>query len=366
VSSLFVTIDKRLNSVNSRGYSPSRSIAKPDINSRSTSSASPQAAIIFVNSRPYNAGDKSTEMNATDCSSEHLCSNSTALYGDYAFIGDFIIVFAIVILLMTCPLVILLNALVIVAIKTKRRLQTRSNILLASLAGTDLAMGLTSQPTFIAVQISRLAGGSLSAYGTLYDITIYILVRVLCLASLFHLVLISADRFVAMKCSFQYHTIMTKFRITVAVACSWLVAVACSIFNKVSPEIRIVPIMTAISLVVIIYCHGSVYFVCRRHLIQIKSVQPSQEVAAKFLEEKKAWKTTGIVMGGVFMCYILGFLSVLLSIISPANKKILHTLLPVTLYGSFIILNSLLNPVIYCWRSKVIRKAILQLLKKSN
>jgi len=364
--SLFVTIDKRLNSVNSRGYSPSRSIAKPDINSRSTSSASPQALIILVNSRPYTARDKSTEMNATDCSSEHLCSNSTALYEDYVFIGNLIKVLAIVILLIACPLVILLNALVIVAIKKNRRLQTRSNILLASLAGTDLAMGLTSQPVFIAENISRLASRSLSAYGTLYDITTDILVRVLCLASLFHLVLISADRFVAMKCSLRYHTIMTKFRITVAVACSWLVAVACSIFNKVSPEIRIVPIMTAISLVVIIYCHGSVYFVCRRHLIQIKSVQPSQEVAAKFLEEKKAWKTTGIVMGGVFMCYILGFLSLLLPIISPANKKILDTLLPSTLYGSFIILNSLLNPVIYCWRSKVIRKAILQLLKKSN
>lgn len=87
----------------SRGYSPSRSIAKPDINSRSTNSASPQAAIILVNSRPYTAGDKSTEMNATDCSLEHLCSNSTALYEDYAFIGDLIKVLAIVMLLITCP-----------------------------------------------------------------------------------------------------------------------------------------------------------------------------------------------------------------------------------------------------------------------
>ena len=163
---------------------------------------------------------------------------------------------------------------------------------------------------------------------------------------------------------------MTKFRITVAVACSWLAAVTCSVVNRVSPEIvqsiRLGHIMAASSLLVIIYCHGSVYFVCRRHLIQIKFVQPTQEVAAKFLEEKKAWKTTGIVMGGVFMCYILAFLSALLSIISPANKKILDTLLPSSLYVSFIILNSLLNPVIYCWRSTVIRKAMLQLFKKSR
>ena len=308
-------------------------------------------------------------MNATDCSSEHLCSNSTVPDEDYAFIGDLIKVLAIVILLIACPLVILLNALVIMAIKTKRRLQTRSNILLACLAGTDLAMGLTSQPGFIAMEISRLAGGSLSTYGTLYDMTRNILV-VLCLASLFHLVLISADRFVAMKFSLRYHTIVTKFRITVAVACSWLIPVTYVVISRVSPElvqsIRLSHIIAAISLFVIIYCHGSVYFVCRRHLIQIKSVQPSQEVTAKFLEEKKAWKTTGIVIGGVFVCYMFGFLAALLSFILPAYKKILDKLLPSTLYAGFIILNSFLNPVIYCCRSTVIRKAMLQLLKKSR
>ena len=308
-------------------------------------------------------------MNATDCSSEHLCSNSTVPDEDYAFIGDLIKVLAIVILLIACPLVILLNALVIVAIKTKRRLQTRSNILLASLAGTDLAMGLTSQPAFIASEISRLAGGSLSVCGTLYDMTINILV-VLSLASLFHLVLISADRFVAMKFSLRYHMIVTKFRLTVAVACSWLIAVICAVIYRVLPEmrqsIRLGHLFVAISLLVIIYCHGSVYFICRRHLIQIKSAQPSQEVTAKFLEEKKAWKTTGIVIGGVFICYMVGLLPAFLSIMLPANKKILDSLLPSSLHRSFIILNSLLNPVIYCWKSRVIRKAMLQLLKKSR
>ena len=90
--------------------------------------------------------------------------------------------------------------------------------------------------------------------------------------------------------------------------------------------------MAASSLLVIIYCHGSVYFVCRRHLIQStgKSVQPSQEVAAKFFEQKKVWKTPSFVIGGVFKCYILGSLFPLLSNILSAHKKILDTLLPST------------------------------------
>ena len=211
-------------------------------------------------------------MNSTDCSSDHLCFNSTAPDDYYSLISDLIKVVAVVVHLIACPLVILLNALVIVAIKTKRRLQTRSNILLASLAGTDLVMGLTSQPAFIATEIFRLAGGSLSVLGTIHSITRNAIV-VVCLASIFHLVLISVDRLVAMKFSLRYDTIVTKFRITVAGACSWIIGVTYVVIRTVSPEIvaslRLTHLLVAISLLVIIYCHGSVYLVCRRHLIQI-------------------------------------------------------------------------------------------------
>ena len=49
----------------------------------------------------------------------------------------------------TFPLAILLNSLVIVAVKTKRRLRTKSNISLACLATTDFTVGLIVQPLVI-------------------------------------------------------------------------------------------------------------------------------------------------------------------------------------------------------------------------
>ena len=49
----------------------------------------------------------------------------------------------------TCPFAILLNTLVIVAVKTKRHLRTKSNISLACLATTDFAVGLIAQPLAI-------------------------------------------------------------------------------------------------------------------------------------------------------------------------------------------------------------------------
>ena len=47
---------------------------------------------------------------------------------------------------LTCPLIILLNILVMVAVKTKRQLRTKSNVTLACLATTDLVVGLVVQP----------------------------------------------------------------------------------------------------------------------------------------------------------------------------------------------------------------------------
>ena len=49
----------------------------------------------------------------------------------------------------TFPFAILLNSLVIVAVKTKRHLRTKSNISLACLATTDFAVGLIVQPLAI-------------------------------------------------------------------------------------------------------------------------------------------------------------------------------------------------------------------------
>lgn len=370
---LLVTKGKRRNSVPVDHLRHAVLPSQISIQDQLSFSASPQAVIILVNARPSVTREESTEMNATDCSSEHLCFNSTAPNQNYAFIGDFFRVLAVVMLLITCPLVILLNALVIVAIKTKRRLQTMGNILLASLAGTDLAMGLTAQPAFIASVISRLTDGSISVFGTsrlLDDIKNANFV-VLCFASIIHLVLVSADRFVAMKCSLLYDTIVTKFRITVAAACSWLfpviyVFIRFMVLPELMEKIMLGHIVVAICLLMIIYCHGSVYFICRRHLIEIKSAQPSQEATAKFLEDKKAWKTTGFIVGGVFMCYMPILLSALLFAILPVNKKILDSLFPSSFFFSFVVLNSLLNPVIYCWRCTAIRKAMLELLRKSR
>lgn len=62
--------------------------------------------------------------------------------------------FIIIINIITFPVTVVLNALVMIAVKTKSRLRaTKSNILLALLASTDFLVGAAIQPPFIAVII---------------------------------------------------------------------------------------------------------------------------------------------------------------------------------------------------------------------
>ena len=306
-------------------------------------------------------------MNATSqsvSSSEEPCFHKLVLIHDDFVVSDYFFkVLATIINFIACPLIIVLNALVITAIKTKPRLQTMHNILLACLAVTDLVIGVAAQPAFITEEIIVMVAGS-SSFACKLDNILQLSIICLCLLSLLHLALLSIERFVAMKYSLRYEEIVTKFRLIVAVGCCW-VFITLFFFLRIF-KLRAFPpfIILFLSFPVIIFCHTYVYFICRRHEIQIQSEQVSQEATAKFLKEKKACKTTSIIIGGVLMCYLPG---VLIGILPGLFSGYLIKRLEVSsrpLLVSFQILNSLCNPIIYCWRNKEIREASMQLLKK--
>ena len=55
-----------------------------------------------------------------------------------------VIILRITVNAISCPFVILLNILVMVAVKTNRHLRSKSNVALACIATTDLVVGLVS------------------------------------------------------------------------------------------------------------------------------------------------------------------------------------------------------------------------------
>ena len=109
---------------------------------------------------------------------------------------------------------------------TRHRLQSKSNILLACLAGTDLLTGLVVQSTAIAVAVKRAFG--IEPFCTLETVSA-IALCVPTSASFGHLVLISIDRYIATKDALRYREIVTNQRIKNGVLANWAITVALTI-----------------------------------------------------------------------------------------------------------------------------------------
>ena len=204
----------------------------------------------------------------------------------------------------TCPLAIVLNSLVIVAVKTKRCLRTKSNISLACLATTDFAVGLIVQPLVI-TNFSLFFTGSNPQTMTSTFVWVFSLVSQTCTAaSLLHLLLMSGERYLAIKHPFAYENgLVTEARIIMASGLAWMcAAIVCGIRASIFREISVVFISAVISTVV--YCHVVIYKEVRRNTQQIIANQVSLAVKEKLLKNKRAFNTTVVIVLTLFLCYI--------------------------------------------------------------
>ena len=117
---------------------------------------------------------------------------------------------------------VLLNALVIFAVLTRRPLQSNANILLACLAVTVLLCGMILQPIEVALNLAEIFG--VGPFWDLEKIFITTLTSVV-LASIHHLVMISVERYIAIKYSLRYSDIVTRKWLKTGVLLAWAFAV---------------------------------------------------------------------------------------------------------------------------------------------
>ncbi|XP_078344019.1 melanocyte-stimulating hormone receptor-like [Oculina patagonica] len=275
-----------------------------------------------------------------------------------------LLVAAAVLSLAACPFTILLNALVIVAVKTKRRLQTHPNILLACLALTDLMVGLVVQPLHITKTIFLLQGKDFHEFCNI-DMVFTISFVASCSASLFHLVVISGERFLAIKHTFTHANFVTNARLVVSSVVAWIAAAVVLLVASYSLAVAIALITGTFSSIVLLQIF--VYKEAHRHEKQILSHQVSVEARAKFKQEKKALKLTTIILVTLFLCFFLPLIIIFvtLQIFKEKFSPNVNTL--VRHFGRLaVIINSVLNPVIYTVRKREFRVAFIELLLRKS
>ena len=278
-----------------------------------------------------------------------------------------VLIFITVANVITCPFTTLLNILIIISVKTRLFLRTKSNIALACLAVTDAVMGLIGQPVFISLVITRLQGDDTSNLKQAV-VNVFIL-RLLTTSSLFHLAMITVERYIAIKHSLRYTTIVTEVRLICSSAFLWIIAFLLTLPTIISQNDSIMrkisSVTMASSLAIIAFCQVVLYREARRHQRQTADQQISMEVKQRKLKEKKALKTTTTVLFFLLLNYSpLIFVQILFNIyvIESDNSRDILTL---TVIFS-VIANSFVNPIIYCARVRQFRVAFIELIFRKS
>ena len=271
---------------------------------------------------------------------------------------------------------ILLNALVVIAVATRHRLRTPSNILLASMAGTDLFTGLVVQPIAVAVHLKRIfSDGPFCTLETVY----MQLWSGSALNSFSHLVLISFDRFIAVKKPLRYQNIVTRQRVTIGAILAWaftfcytisdliLFAIGSKQQMDIYFEIQgaILSSLGTLGIVAIAYMYGRIYSESRRQKNRLRDEQLTQEEARKVKKDNKATNTVTIILGVLLLTYLPSIIFTAVTAKPSSHNTIGPHVVAIVLgwTDTLVMLGSLSNPVIYCWRFKKLRHAFLEMLR---
>ena len=264
----------------------------------------------------------------------------------------------------TCPFTVVLNVLVIMAVKKRPRLQSYTNILLACLAVTDVLTGLLVQPTFIIWRTSQLLGGINN--DIVRDLHVFS-IGVVTLSSALHLMLVTCERLIAIKYTLVYSYLVTAQNIKVAVTALWFLTLCCAIFRRtfVSKLFQGLPLKigNVITSIVIFSCmvfmatsYAILYHETVHQQKKIKTQQLPQEEVERFAKERKTLRTIFYVVGTVLLCFSpVAALTILWHI---PELDLAYPLLWIT---TFLMLNSLLNPLIYCWRQQEMRQFVFRM-----
>lgn len=295
------------------------------------------------------------------------CRPDFFLVGKLATEANAVFVFLIVMTIIACPVTIVLNALVIICVKTIARLQTISNTALGCLAVTDWLMGVIGLPFLITVAVSIVHSETSSDFCWVKVLSRNIL-RILGAATVLHLALMNLERYLAIKHPFQHVTIVTKSRVIWSSALAWTTALLITlpfVTTDYNTYIAISGIFLLLSVVIVVYCQGIVYNETRRQNKRLAAHQVSVEAREKFLRDTKSFKITTAVL----VTLLISYFPTLVVRILVTKSVMSENVAAVATFASTVVvtLNSLVNPVIYCVRTRQFRAAFIEvLLRKSR
>lgn len=244
--------------------------------------------------------------------------------------------------------------------------------LFLSLAVSDLSVALIPQLTFgivVAVMLKKAGNGNYDFDFfclTILSIRYFFVVLLIC-ASFFTVTAIAADRLLAISLHLRYQELVTSTRVSIALVCLWFSSGICASLFVTLPGrgfVLIVIAFVGLTVTTIAYCR--IYKVVRYHRIQMRTCEnrPADVrhvTMVTFLREAKSAINSFLVYVIFVVCYVPYLCTIFMLITDRFRPSFL-----IANYISFflMLLNSSLNPLVYCWRYREVRQIVTSMAKK--
>ena len=257
---------------------------------------------------------------------------------------------------------ILGNSLVLAAILTSTSLRSRASmILLAGLAVSDLAVGLFTQPFYIAQELSL-------KYGLIAKIS-YTMSSSLMGISLATMALISVDRLLVLQCHMSYYALVTTPRVIFILVFIWILHffVSCIRLQLNTILKHAAYFLLGVYNAASIICYINIYRVVRRHQLQIRIQQQAAQGSNTEINIRNI-ATMKYAALNTFVFYICAcfcyFPRVIYFLSRRDNSDANDSNTPWIFTATLIFANSAINPLLYCWRLRELRIAVKSTLAK--
>lgn len=262
--------------------------------------------------------------------------------------------------IISAPFAFISNMLIFVAIFDFHRLQTPSNLLLATLALSDAFVGLTVQPGYITYRLMENQHRSVPCFARLiYSSAFYVCFGV----SFMTLTAVSYERFVAVRLRVRYNAMFSTKRVLKYALGIWTV----NIFLTAMEWAKIDKAMRGIHLTLWFLCllfstatQIGVLIAIRRHHRRVKNQLQVDEKLQTRREVKLAKKILTVVV----IYFILYFPVLFVTFYHQILGQNIQTYNHYSWTETLAFLNSCSNPFICCWKKREIFRRVKYLLKK--
>ena len=263
------------------------------------------------------------------------------------------------------------NALILVALRKDSSLHPPSKLMFRCLTVTDLCVGLFSQP-FFAIQLLSITREQEKLCYTIVSIN-EIASSVFTGVSLFTLTAISVDRLVALRLGLRFTQawqVITLRRTRGILIGIWILNISIFCLRRFWKHVLISSIVSALIYITLAIAAFSYLTICvklRRHRIKLQDVAQQgrpNSGAMSPLNIKRYRKTvfTGLCVQLLLVACYLPYGIVVAIVHANGYSPSYNLAVRVTI--TLVLLNSSLNPILYFWRIKGVRKAAKDTIKQ--